>query len=197
MLRAAVVVHSVMGNTYLLAKCYAQVLRKLGVETDLYRVRDDSYEEVSLQYEPGKEYREEILSLPVAGCGADMVGYDMLFLGSPTYYGCVSAQMKAFMDSFCDIWVEAKMAGTYFGCFATCGDTFGGGELCLQVMNTFAQHMGMIPVSVPCNTGGAPQPAYGILHITGGDSGQRMGGDIGKSIHGYLEFVLANTGKRG
>lgn len=196
MLRAAVVVHSVMGNTYLLAKCYGRVLRELGVETDLYRVRDDTFEEVSLRYEPGKEYREEILNLPVACCGADMTGYDMLFLGSPTYYGCVSAQMKAFMDSFCDIWVEAKMSGKYYGCFATCGDTFGGGELCMQVMNTFAQHMGMILLPVPCNIGGAPQPAYGILHIAGGNSELRMTGDIEKAVYGYLNYTVGELKKR-
>lgn len=37
----------------------------------------------------------------------------------------------------------------------------------MQVMNTFARHMGMILLPVPCNIGGAPQPAYGILHIAG------------------------------
>lgn len=190
MTKAAIVVHSVMGNTYQLAKCYAQYLKENGVEADLFRVKDDSFEEVSLIYEQGKEYREEILSLPIASCGADMTGYDALFLGSPTYYGCVSAQMKAFMDSFMDIWVEAKMAGRYFGCFSTCGDTFGGAELCMQVMNTFAQHMGMILLSVPCNVSQSPQPAYGIMHVAGGNSEIRMTDSVKHAIHGYLDFVL-------
>lgn len=190
MKRAAVVFHSVLGNTYVLARCYAEYLKKQGVETDLYRVKDDTFEQISLAYEPGKAYRDEIMSLPIASHGAQMTGYDGLFLGSPTYYGCVSAQMKAFMDSFCDIWTGAGMAGRYFGCFTTCGDTFGGGELCLQAMNIFAQHMGMVLLPVPCNIGGAPQPAYGILHVAGGNSEIRMSGETEQAIHGYLDVIL-------
>lgn len=190
MSKIAVVFHSVCGNTYLMAKAYADYLKEKGEEVSLFRVKDEAFEETSLKFDSSRVYREEILKLPVVSCGRDLTGYDALFLGSPTYYGCVSAQMKAFMDSFCDIWVEALMSGKYFGCFATSGDLYGGCELCMQGMNTFAQHMGMILLSVPCNIGGAPQPAYGITHATGPMSDQRMQDDTVKAIHGYLDYVL-------
>ena len=190
MSKIAVVFHSVCGNTYLMAKAYADYLAELGEEVSLFRVRDDSFEETSLRFESSRVYREEILRLPVVGSGKELTGYDALFLGSPTYYGSVSAQMKAFMDSFCDIWVDALMAGKYFGCFATSGDLYGGSELCMQGMNTFAQHMGMILLAVPCNLGGAPQPAYGITHATGPMSDQRMGADTVEAIRRYLDYVL-------
>lgn len=190
MAKIAVVFHSVCGNTYLLAKCFADYLNKKGQEVSLFRVQDDTYQELSLKLQPALGYREEILAVPVINKGSEMIGYDAVFLGSPTYYGCVSAQMKAFMDSFCDIWVDALMAGKFFGCFATGGDVYGGSELCMQVMNTFAQHMGMIPVSVPCNAGGAPQPAYGITHISGANSDVRIDGETVKAVHGYLDHFL-------
>ena len=81
--------------------------------------------------------------MPVIEEAEQVLGSDVLLLGSPTYYGCVSAQMKVFMDSFEKLWVEASTAGMYFGCFTSAGDGCGGPELCLQVMNTFAQHMGL------------------------------------------------------
>ncbi|MGO0807220.1 hypothetical protein ACTPEF_25225, partial [Clostridioides difficile] len=41
--------------------------------------------------------------------------------------------------------------------FATAGSQHGGGELALQAMNIFAQHMGMTLLSVPCSVrGGYP-----------------------------------------
>ncbi|MBC8611673.1 flavodoxin family protein [Massilimaliae timonensis] len=190
MSKIAVVFHSVCGNTYLMAKAYADYLKEQGEDVALFRVKDDTFEETSLRFESSRVYREEILKLPVVGSGKDLTDYDALFLGSPTYYGCVSAQMKAFMDSFCDIWVDALMSGKYFGCFATSGDLYGGSELCMQVMNAFAQHMGMINLSVPCNIGGAPQPAYGITWATGPMSDQRMTEDTVTAIRRYLDHVL-------
>ncbi|MGI5958965.1 MAG: flavodoxin family protein [Massiliimalia sp.] len=191
MAKIAVVFHSVCGNTYLMAKCYADYLKKQGQQVDLYRVKDETFPELSLKFESSRVYREEIMQIPVVGSGKDLTSYDALFLGSPTYYGCVSAQMKAFMDSFCDIWVDALMAGKYFGCFATSGDLFGGSELCMQVMNTFAQHMGMVNISVPCNIQGKPQPAYGVTHTTGAMSDQRMDDEVKQAVESYLDYALS------
>lgn len=193
--KIAVVFHSVCGNTYLLAKCYADYLKEKGQQVDLYRVKDESFPELSMKFDSAREHREEILAIPVVENGKALTSYDAVFLGSPTYYGCVSAQMKAFMDSFCDIWVEALMSGKYFGCFATSGDIVGGSELCMQVMNTFAQHMGMVNLSVPCNIKGKPQPAYGVTHTTGPMSDIRMDKDVAEAVHSYLDYALSIISK--
>ncbi len=190
MAKIAVVFHSVCGNTYLIAKRFADYLKDQGQDVTLYRVKDDTFAETSLRFDSSREYREEILSLPIAGSGKDFTDVDALFLGSPTYYGCVSAQMKAFMDSFCDIWVEARMAGKFFGCFATSGSLVGGVELCMQVMNTFAQHMGMVNLSVPCNIQGPEQPAYGVSHVSGPMSDLRPTEDTALAVRSYLDFAL-------
>lgn len=190
MVKTAVVFHSVCGNTYLIAQCYKKHLEEKGQQVSLYRVKDETFEELSLQFPSSREYRQEILEIPVIEKGEDLKEYNMIFFGSPTYYGCVSAQMKRFMDSFSNIWVDAVMAGKYFGCFSTSGDVYGGSELCMQVMNSFAQHMGMIQLSVPCNTVGISQPAYGITWATGPMSDRRITEELRESIKGYLDYVL-------
>lgn len=187
MANLAVVFHSVCGNTYLMANCFADSLHRLGHNVLLARVPDPTYESLSLKFPASREYREPLLLLPVIESAEPLLPMDGILLGSPTYYGCVSAQIKQFMDSFSPVWAEAKMAGKYFGCFASSGDIYGGAELCMQVMNTFAQHMGMIPVPVPCNLNGTPQPAYGIAHASGPLADQRLTEGTRQAIQSYAK----------
>ena len=98
--------------------------------------------------------------------------------------------MKAFMDSFEKMWADAPTAGMYFGCFTSAGDGCGGPELCLQVMNTFAQHMGMVPISVPCNIGGTAQPAYGIKHVSGEKADQAVTEETQTAVRNYADHIL-------
>lgn len=190
MKKVAVVFHSICGNTYLLAKAYADAFKAAGADVDLLRVKDDTYHDISLQFDSSKEYRDEILKVPVVSDGKAMVDYDAVFMGSPTYYGAVSAQMKAFMDSFCTIWVDALMAGKYFGAFATSGTACGGSEFAIQSLNIFAQHVGMITLSVPCNIGGTPQPAYGITYASGDMADQRINDGVKQAVEGYVRYVM-------
>ena len=113
-----------------------------------------------------------------------MKEYDYVFLGSPTYFGLVSAQIKAFMDSLCDLWVDAELFGKKFGCFSSASTPQGGGDMCLLSMNLFAQHMGMTVLSVPSNLGFV-QPAYGISHASGPDSDIRPSKETLGAIDAY------------
>lgn len=189
MKKAAVIFHSVCGNTYLMAKAYKEALEKLGVEVDLLRVKDDTLEEIAKIFDAANMYKEEILQLPLANA-MEMEQYDILFMGSPTYFGNVSGQMKQFMDSFCDLWVDAKLQGKLFGAFATAGTSCGGSEMCLQALNIFAQHMGMILLSVPANTKGMMQPAYGMVHYTGETAENRPQELLIETINHFIQKII-------
>lgn len=190
MAKFTIVFHSVCGNTYQLAYCFHKALKEMGQEVTLYRTADASLESGEKRMEAFQNYQDAIESIPVIREAAQVLGSDVLILGSPTYYGCVSAQMKAFMDSFEKLWVEAPTAGMYFGCFTSAGDSCGGPELCLQVMNTFAQHMAMVPISVPCNIGGAPQPAYGIKHVSGEMADREVTEETKTAVKHYAAHIL-------
>ena len=189
MAKAAIVFHTVCGNTYQMALYFQQMLKDNGIQTDLFRVEDETFEELSLRFAASREFRDAIMAIPVIHSGDEIIGYDALFLGSPTYFGGVSAQMKRFMDTFCDLWVEAKLAGTAFGCFAAGSTSSGGAEMCLQSMNIFAQHMGMRLISVPCNLKGTSQPAYGIVHFSGATSEIRLDEDEKTALDSYAAFA--------
>ncbi len=54
----------------------------------------------------------------------DLVGADGVILGSPTYYGNMSSEMKAFLDR--TVSLHGKLDGKVGGAFA-CGGVLGGG----------------------------------------------------------------------
>lgn len=186
MKRAAIVFHSVCGNTYLLAREYEHILRDLNVDTALYRVRDPNFEQFAPLFTASQEYAEALRAVPVLPSPAALLPFDALFFGSPTYFGNVSAAIKTCMDEFCAFWADASFEGKAFGAFACASTPQGGGDVCLLALNIFAQHMGMLPLSVPANIAGCAQPAYGILHCSGETALSRPDTKIKAAICDYL-----------
>lgn len=191
------VFHSVCGNTFLLAEQYRQSFEKLGAKVSFFRLFDPNYAVTGDAFPGSRAYKEAITSVELLESPARVLDCDALFLGSPTYFGNVSAPVKAFMDSFVDHWVEARLAGKWFGGFATAGTPYGGADMCLLALNLFAQHMGMVTVSVPSAVTGSVQPAYGIAHYSGDLSDRRPGAGEAEAVASYCAHVMAlMTGRK-
>ena len=111
-MKVAVIFHSVCGSTYLLAREYKEALEEMNIEVDIFRVSDEVAKTLPQYYLiNSKEYKDEFESINVIKSGKEILDYDAIFMGSPTYYGNVSGPMKMFMDSFSDIWVGAPLSG--------------------------------------------------------------------------------------
>lgn len=187
--KIAVVFHSVCANTYLMAREYRDAFEKLGAQVLFYRLHDPNYATTADAFPASREYKNEILSVEELKSPAQVLDCDALFLGSPTYFGNVSAPVKTFMDSFVDYWVEARLAGKFFGGFASAGTPQGGCDICLQALCHFAMHMGMCLISVPSTVTGTVQPAYGVCHWSGDNSDQRLTAGEREAIAGYCSFA--------
>lgn len=191
--KAAVIFHSACGNTMLMAKEYVKALESEGIEADLFRVEDALLPKSAELFPLVKELLGEIEAIPVVDV-KKMPEYDMMFWGAPTYYGNVSAQMKAFFDSLCEFWLEAKLAGIFLGVFAAASGPAGGGDLAMIAMHMSAMHMGMISVPVPATVARASMPAYGILHFAGEKADVRPGEDVKQAIREYVHCFIGHTG---
>lgn len=189
-MKVTVIFHSVCGNTYLLAKEIYEDFSIKGVDVEIYRVKDDDLEQIANDLPIAREYFGEIIKIPIANPEV-ILNSDFVFIGSPTYFGNVSGEIKAFMDSFAPIWAEAKLFGKRLVAFSTCGTSEGGGDMCLRAINTFGQHMGMLSVSIPSNlVPGINNPAYGLLHYTGDEGNRRIGEDMKKSVASLVEIIV-------
>ena len=90
----------------------------------------------------------------------DLREADGVILGTPTRYGNMTAQMKKFIDSTAQLWLEGALEGKPAGLFTSTSTTHGGQETTLLTMMMPMLHLGMLIVGVPYST-------PGMLHTEG------------------------------
>lgn len=95
-----IVYHSRTGNTKRMAELIAEGARDEGAEVDVKPVREAKVEE-----------------LPE---------YDAIVVGSPTYYGCMAAEVKKFLDD--SVRLHGDLEGKVGGAFSSSGGIGGGNE---------------------------------------------------------------------
>jgi NAD(P)H dehydrogenase (quinone) len=98
--RALVAYYSRTGNTKKLAVKIAEVLEAEGLAVALKKVVDTA--------------------------AADLIGYDCIVLGSPTYYGSMAWEMKKLLDE--SVKLHGKLRGKVGGAFTSSANIGGGNE---------------------------------------------------------------------
>jgi NAD(P)H dehydrogenase (quinone) len=191
MKKAVIVFHSVCGNDYLVAKKFAEVLSSSGMEVSLARVADQGWVEKPDLSSVARDNVRAMRAVPEAA-PALLETADVIIMGSPTYFGNVSGQMKTFMDSTGGLWIKAKLAGKKFAAFTSAGNTEGGGALCLQTLHTYAQYMGMHSVPVPVTTlPGESIPALGIIQYSNSKYAEVLDEKTQRAIKAFCEIIRA------
>ena len=120
-----------------------------------------------------------------------------LILGSPTYFGNMTAAMKYFIDSTSSLWMSGDLINKPAAVFTATGSMHGGQESTLLSMMLPLFHHGMILVGLPYNEqalfqtrgGGTP---YGASRLTN-DEDNRMLHDEEKTLCIALGKRVAET----
>lgn len=116
MAKALVIYYSRGGNTKRMAEMIGEGIRKGGVEAEIKDVKDVVVD--------------------------SLLKYDCLVIGSPTYYGTMSAQIKKLLDDSVEF--HGKLEGKIGGAFASSANIAGGNETTiLDILNGLLIH-GMI-----------------------------------------------------
>lgn len=178
--------HSVTANTYFLAQEFKKNFDKLGLNAELKRVKDEDLFDLSKTFPEIAENFDKINSVPVASIN-DLIQADLILFGSPTYYGNMSAEMKAFMDNSVQFFSQEPLKTKKCAFFTSSGSAQGGGVYCLEAMIRFAQHNAMIPISVPnsIQTLSSEISAYGICHTMG-----KISDDLKTGISEFSKYML-------
>jgi len=188
--KVSIIFHSVCGNNFLIAKEFYKEFRNYNADVQILRVQDSNLEELAKQFTIAGQYKSEMLEIDEAKA-EKLLDSDIIIIGSPTYYGNVSGAMKAFMDSFSPYWVDAKFWGKKLFAYSTCANGEGGGDMCLNAINVFGHHMGMVPVPVPSNLISTQSfPAYGLLHYVGDYSNMRPSGNTISAIKAMTKKLI-------
>jgi len=162
--RIMIVYYSTYGHVEALAKSILEGVNSVeGVKGELWRVPETLSEEVLKK-----------LHAPVKGQEVPELTYDKLselesadgfLFGTPTRFGMMAAQMKAFWDSTGGLWQKGSLVGKPSGLFWSTGSQGSGQETTALTFVTQLAHHGM--VFVPTGYSYGPE-LFSLQEIRGG-----------------------------
>ena len=144
--KIAIVYYSSTGCTHKLATAIAEGAREAGGEVRLVKAQETAPEAAVAGNEAWKAHRERTNDIPEATLG-DLEWADALIFGSPTRYGNVASQLRAFVDTTGGLWAKGAFKDKVASAFCTSATAHGGQETtALNLLQMFL-HWGCLVVS--------------------------------------------------
>eukprot|EP01138_Halocafeteria_seosinensis_P012741 gb/GECG01013017.1/.p1 GENE.gb/GECG01013017.1/~~gb/GECG01013017.1/.p1 ORF type:complete len:224 (+),score=32.95 gb/GECG01013017.1/:1-672(+) len=138
----AIVFYSMYGHIEELAKAIEEGLKKVkNVEVKIFRAKETLDDDVLEKMHAPKKSDK----YPEAAAET-VAAYDGILFGSPTRYGTMAAQEKAFWDSTGSLWQSGSLHGKPAGLFFSTGTQGGGQETTAWTTLTQLTHHGMLYV---------------------------------------------------
>jgi NAD(P)H dehydrogenase (quinone) len=167
--RVLIAFHSRNGSTEALAKAIAEGAEAEGAEVRLRRAREVVSREIMAQAPGWAEAADAMNARYEAPTPADVEWADAIAFGSPTRFGMVSSELKAFIDSLGGLWFQGKLAGKVGAGFTSTSTAHGGNETTIAGLFLPMAHFGMIIAPIgytdPATfAGGTP---YGPSSVSG------------------------------
>jgi NAD(P)H dehydrogenase (quinone) len=137
--------YSRTGVTEALAKAIAEGAERQGAEVRLRRAREFVSPEIMAKATGWAEAADAINKRHPAPSAADAEWADAIVFGTPTRFGSVSSELKAYVDSLGGLWVQGKLNGKAGAVFCSTSTAHGGNESTLLSMYN-PSHLGLIIV---------------------------------------------------
>lgn len=134
------------GSTEALANAIAEGARSEGAEVRLRRARDLVGPEVMARAPGWAENAARMNAAYEAPTEADAEWADAIAFGTPTRFGAVSAELKAYIDGLGGLWFQGKLVGKAGSGFTSTLGTHGGNESTIISLYTPMAHLGLIIV---------------------------------------------------
>jgi NAD(P)H dehydrogenase (quinone) len=169
MSKVAVIYYSATGTNHAVAQAVAEGAAQAGSEVRVRLIGETLPPEVVARNPKWKAFVESSRDLPKASL-EDLEWADAVAFGTPTRFGNVAAQFKAFLDSAGGLWFQGKLANKVYAGFTSAQNPHGGNESTLLALYNSIYHFGGIIASpgytdpVVFASGGNP---YGVSVATG------------------------------
>ncbi len=138
--------YSRSGSTEALAKAVAEGAVAEGAEVRLRRAREFVGPEVMAQAPGWAEGAERMNALYEAPTADDAEWADAVVFGTPTRFGSVSAELKAYIDGLGGLWFQGKLNGKVGSVFVSTQSAHGGQEMTITSLWAPLAHLGFIIV---------------------------------------------------
>ncbi|MHA6346153.1 NAD(P)H-dependent oxidoreductase [Roseivivax sp. CAU 1761] len=159
--KIAVIFYTTYGTNHGVALEAARAAEAAGAEVRLRRIAETAPREVVEGQEAWTAQLEKMADIPEVSHD-DMLWADGYFFSSPTRYGTVTSQMRAFIDTLGPLWQEGKLADKVVTATTSAANAHGGQETTLTSLYTTFMHWGAVIVPpgytdpVIFETGGNP-----------------------------------------
>ncbi|MES1262227.1 MAG: NAD(P)H:quinone oxidoreductase [Acidobacteriota bacterium] len=194
-LNVLIAFYSRNGSTEALALAIAEGARTQGAEVRMRRVRELVGADVMAKAPGWSENAERMNRRYEAPTEADAEWADAILFGSPTRFGNVSSELKAYVDSMGGLWFQGKLVGKAGSAFTSTSSPHGGNESTLLTMYNFMAHLGF--VIVPLGYGDpavfAAGTPYGASSVSGQNSTPPTALDL--EVARYQGRRVAQVGK--
>lgn len=180
----SIIYYSSTGNVHALAQAAAEGAEKAGATVRLRKVRELAPPE-AVNTNPAWAQHVEATADVAEATLEDLSWADAVLFGTPTRFGNVASQLKAFIDTTGGLWRQGGLAGKVVSAFTASGTAHGGQESTILALSNTFYHWGCIIVPpgytdpIQFQTGNP----YGTSHVTG----------IGAAASGPDEAVLQSA----
>lgn len=126
-----------------MAEAVADGAREAGAETRV-RIVAETAPEAAINSNPAwRAFADKVKDAPRASQD-DLIWADAVVFGTPTRFGNVSSQLKAFLDSLGGAWFQGKLANKVYAGFTSAQNAHGGQEATLLSLYVTFYHFGGI-----------------------------------------------------
>lgn len=171
--------YSAYGHIYEMAKAVKEGVDKVSNAEGVLRRVPETLPDDVLKAIGAYDAQKLFSDIPI--CRTDELSEsDAIIFGTPTRFGNMCAQMRAFLDSTGGLWAKGALIGKVGSVFVSSGTQHGGQESTILSFHMTLLHHGMIIAGLPYSfigqtgideiKGGSP---YGASTIAGGQ-GERM-----------------------
>lgn len=168
------------GVTEALAQAIAEGAKAEGAEVRLRRAREFVGEDVMKKAPGWLEGAKRMNALYEAPTEADAEWADGIVFGTPTRFGSMTAELKAYIDGLGGLWFQGKLVGKAGAAFASTSTVHGGNEMTITSLYAPMAHLGLILVPT-----GYADPAlfkagtpYGASSVSGTNSAPPSADDL-------------------
>jgi len=168
------------GSTEALALAIAEGAQAEGATVTLRRAREIVSRDIMAPVPGWAENADRMNARYEAPTPDDAEGADAIIFGTPTRFGNVSSELKAFVDSLGGLWFQGKLVGKAGGAFVSTSSLHGGNESTNLTMYNFMAHLGLIIVPLGYGDSAMFQAGtpYGASSVSGQDNAPPTANDL-------------------
>ena len=138
--------YSRTGTIQRLAEAVAEGARAVGAEVRLRRARELIGVDIMSSVPGWQESADAMNALYEAPTADDAVWADAIIFGTPTRFGAVSSELKAYIDGLGGLWAKGALNGKVGSAFAGSATPHGGNEVTSLSLYPVMAHLGLVIV---------------------------------------------------